>query len=253
MHPVVEHKANSHLYLFSRRNISKLLFSLSDLFKQCILSEIAATNEVIFRFKTSETTSVFSLVINERPFLTTFVVADAFKGTIKLVRSLLDSSLTWRSDNTVRATGILTQTKGGLILNRISIEFIILKEGYADALLSNVISSVATLAKPNNPFRATSARYPIYKKLHRILMQGTKRAKETSLAECKFESAFKALVKLILNQLQGNNYCHLSSISQFPEQQRRKNKEKKIEHTMTYNHCFLTIFYALHQVHVLYH
>ena len=145
--------------------------------------------------------------MNETPFKDILVVGDSKKGTIKLAKSLL-RQLVWRSDNTVRATGILFQNKDGAVLNRISIEFIILREGFADSLLSNIIATVNTLAKPNNPFRPISANYPIYKKLHSIIMQGTKREKEVSLAECKFEAAFKELVKLILDQLKGNIVEH---------------------------------------------
>lgn len=145
--------------------------------------------------------------MNETPFKDTFVVGDSNKGTIKLAKSL-SRQLDWRFDNTVRATGILLQKKDGVVLNRISIEFIILREGFADSLLSNIIATVSTLAKPNNPFRPISANYPIYKKLHSIMMQGTKREKEVSLAECKFEAAFKELVKLILKLLKGNIVEH---------------------------------------------
>ena len=145
--------------------------------------------------------------MNETPFKDILVVGDSKKGTIKLAKSLW-RPLVWRDDKTVRATGILLQRKGGFVLNRISIEFIILKEGFADSLLSSIIATVDTLAKPNNPFRPISANYPIYKKLHSIIMQGTRREKEVSLAECKFEAAFKKLVRLILNQLKGNIVEH---------------------------------------------
>ena len=145
--------------------------------------------------------------MNETPFKDILVVGDSKKGTIKLAKSLL-RQLVWRFDNTVRATGILSQTKDGAVLNKISIEFIILRRGFADSLLSNIIATVGTLAKPNNPFRPISANYPIYKKLHSIIMQGTKREKEVSLAECKFEAAIKELVKLILDQLKGNIVEH---------------------------------------------
>jgi hypothetical protein len=98
----------------------------------------------------------------------------------------------------------LIQTKGGAVLNKITIEFIILKEGWADTLLPDIIGSVPTLAKASNPFRPTTANFPFYKKLHSILMRGTKRSTVTSLAECKFTGAFQQLVKLILKKLTGS-------------------------------------------------
>jgi hypothetical protein len=70
-------------------------------------------------------------------------------------------------------------------------------------MLTSILSTVPTMAKPSNPFRPTSSKYPIYKKLHSLLMRGTKRSTGTSLAECKFRAAYNKLMELIFDQLKG--------------------------------------------------
>ena len=173
-----------------------------DLSQQCIISEIARKNEIIYRFKTSEVASVFSIVVKDSSFSDTFILGDPKKGTIKVAKSFLGIR-SWRSDNTCRIKIILTQKKDGVVMNTIDIEFIVLKEGFADNLLSKIIANVRTLAKPSNPFRPTSSRFPWPKKFHGILMRGTTKSKQISLAECNFGAAITQLVKLILNQLAG--------------------------------------------------
>ena len=179
-------------------------FFIVDLFRHCIFSEISGTNDVIFKFKTTEIGCTYSFFVNETPHKSTFALVNSLKGSVKLARSLL-GILTWRRDNTARITAVLTQKRNNVLINRITIEFIILREGWADGLLANIISSVATIAKPSNPFRRTSRNYPIYKKLHSIMMRGTRRSTTTSLAECKFHGAYYQLVQAILIKLQGNN------------------------------------------------
>lgn len=154
---------------------------------------------------------MFSLLINEIPHKETFALVDSVRGSIRLVKSLF-GILTWRSDNTARISTVLTQRKDGLIINRITIEFIILKEGWADGLLSDVISSVPTLAKLSNVYRPVSNTYPWSKKFHSILMKSTRRSSITSLAECKFHAAYLLLAKSILRKLQGKELCLISEI-----------------------------------------
>ena len=186
------------------RKISFLF--IVDLFRHCIFSEIAGTNDVIFKFKTAERGCTYSFFVNETPHKSTFALVDSRRGSVRLATSLF-GILSWRTDNTARITAVLIQKRNNFLINRITIEFIILRKGWADGMLANIISSVATIAKPSNPFRQTSRNYPIYKKLHSIMMRGTRRSTTTSLAECKFRGAYLLLVKRILIRLKGNyNY-----------------------------------------------
>ncbi|XP_028398562.1 eosinophil peroxidase-like [Dendronephthya gigantea] len=171
--------------------------------QQCIISEIARENEIIYRFKTPEEASIFSIEVTDSSYRDTFSLSDANKGTIKLAKSFL-GILNWRTDKTCRIMIVLTQTKGTEVINTIDIEFIVLKEGFANDLLPRIIENVKNLAKPSNPFRPTTNTFPWPKKFHRILLQGTAKSKNTSLAECNFGAAINQLFKLILAKLEVN-------------------------------------------------
>ncbi|XP_028391818.1 lactoperoxidase-like [Dendronephthya gigantea] len=170
----------------------------AQLSQQCIISQIAKRNDIIYKFKTSEKASIFSLIVTDTRYRDTFAIGDPTRGTIRLRKSLLGIR-SWRSDNTCRIGIRLTQRnqKYGFVINTVNIEFIVLRRGFADRLLSKIIANVKYMAKPSNPFRPTSSRFPWPQKFHRILMQGTPRSKQTSLAECKFQEAFARLVRLI--------------------------------------------------------
>ena len=184
-----------------------LSYLISGSIKYCIFSEITFVNEIIFKFKSPEAGSIFSLVVNESPFQNTFAIDDARKGTIKLRRSL--RGIMGATERTKIISAQLRIAKNGILFKTLEIKFYILKEGWADGLLADIIASVPTLAKPSNPFRQTSTRFPWYKKLHSIMMQGTRRSKASSLAECKFVSAYKLLIKTILTKLQGKGSTSL--------------------------------------------
>ena len=185
-------------------------FFIVDLVRHCIFSETAGTNDVIFKFKTAETGCSYRFFVKETPHKRTFALVNSLKGSVRLARSL-PGILTWRKDNTARITAVLIQRRNNVRINIITIKFIILRKGWADGMLANIIRSVPKIAKPSNPFRRTSRNYPIYKKLHSIMMRGTRRSTTTSLAECKFRGAYDLLVKRILKKLQGNyNYFQLT-------------------------------------------
>ncbi|XP_028393408.1 lactoperoxidase-like [Dendronephthya gigantea] len=177
----------------------------AQLSQQCIISQIAKRNDIIYKFKTSEKASIFSLIVTDTRYRDTFAIGDPTRGTIRLRKSLLGIR-SWRSDNTCRIGIRLTQRnqKYGFVINTVNIEFIVLRRGFADHLLSKIIANVRNMAKPSNPFRPTSSRFPWPQKFHRILMQGTPRSKQTSLAECKFQEAFARLVRLIIRELRVN-------------------------------------------------
>ena len=169
--------------------------------KNCIFSEITFVNEIIFKYKSPDPGSIFSLIVNESPFQDTFGIDDKTKGTIKLLKPL--RGILAATESTKIISGQLRIDKNGVLFQTLEIKFYVLKEGFADSLLAGIIASIPTLARASDPFRQTSVRYPWYKKLHSIMMRGTRRSKAFSLAECKFVIAFKKLVVLILERLQG--------------------------------------------------
>ena len=112
-----------------------------------------------------------------------------------------------RSDNTRRVTIIIRAAfqddvrKSALV----TLNLIALRYNYGDKYVSPVISNINNLVKPDNIFRATTQRYPVFKRLHRVILQATAKCKAISLAGVTFLRVKTEITKRILREFKGEN------------------------------------------------
>ena len=106
-------------------------------------------------------------------------------------------------DNTRRLQVIVVVTLPGGKFETVAIKFIILIKGFGDGLIGDMLINIKGLLKDDNIFRDVSRNYPIYRKLHRLLMRGTSKSKAISKASVLFQRILRALIKKVLERLGG--------------------------------------------------
>ena len=128
------------------------------------------------------------------------------EGQIKLSQNA-DRIAQLRSDNTRRvAITLKAQFQDDSRKSaQVRINLIALKLNYGDKYVSSVLSNLRSLVKSDNIFRAVSRRYPAFKRLHRVLMQGSLKSKAVSKAGVTFLRVVKEITKRIIQEFSGKS------------------------------------------------
>ena len=131
---------------------------------------------------------------------------NANEGLVKLSQNI-DRVTVLRTDNTRRTTitikAVLQDdfTKSA----QVTVNLIALRFNFGDKYVSTVLNNINNLVKPDNIFRATTVKYPMFKKFHRVLMQATPRCKAISSAGVTFLRVKTEITKRILQEFAGKN------------------------------------------------
>ena len=185
-------------------------FSLDVWFSQssytCLLSEIALIGDSVFKIKASTADPAKRLIysiVSSSPFV---YLPNSCEGQIKLSQNA-DRIAQLRSDNTRRvAITLKAQFQDDSRKSaQVRINLIALKLNYGDKYVSSVLSNLRSLVKSDNIFRAVSRRYPAFKRLHRVLMQGSLKSKAVSKAGVTFLRVVKEITKRIIQEFSGKS------------------------------------------------
>ena len=106
-------------------------------------------------------------------------------------------------DNTRRLDVIVVVSLPGGQSETVTIKFIILRKGFGDGLISDVLTNLKKTVKDDNIFRPLSQTYKKYRLFHRLLLQGSRTSKASSKAVIVFQRALLALIKKVLEILGG--------------------------------------------------
>ena len=131
----------------------------------------------------------------------------ASEGLVKLSQTMDDRVAPLGSDNTRRATIIIKAVLQDDVTKsaQVTVNLIALRYNYGDKYVSPVVTNINNLVKPDNIFRATTQRYPVFKRFHRVLMQATAKCKAISLAAVTFLRVKTEIIKRILQEFKGEN------------------------------------------------
>ena len=167
----------------------------------CLISETVPVDDPLLKLRTKlnnpNKTAVYTVQDNGG-----FVsIPRRRRGVLKLIKNL--RLLALGQDNTRRLQVIVVATLPTGTSETFTISFIAVKEGFGDILLNDILPGIKNLVNEDNIFRPVSTKYPIYKKLHRILLRATVRSRSVSRAQIRFLRALKLLIKKILVALGG--------------------------------------------------
>ena len=189
-------------------HFSNLFFFLIDVwFSQpsftCLLSETAVIGDFVFKVKAltaNPSQKLIYSITSKSPFV---FLPRSNEGRIKLSQNADKIAPLVSGTRRASITLRVAFQDNSRIFVEVKINLIVLKLGYGDKYVDSVTSNFRNLVKDDNIFRKVTTKYPVFKRLHRILMRGSPESRAVSKAGVGFLRVVREIIKRIIQEFSG--------------------------------------------------